>query len=144
MNENKQDEYQPKKELDSQPLPEHIHDDSNGLDYTLVDGIYYLPDLLAGEDECELGVWAMRRLNFLKEFRHSVFVALKTSGVLNTYLSKTDREAEAMYDRLIVQMSKSESLTEELKLEDATAWFAFTNSIHNRAREIVNAEIIFA
>lgn len=41
-------------------------------------------------------------------------------------------------------MAAREGVTEALKAEDQMLWVQCGNNIHNRAREIVNAELIFA
>lgn len=48
-----------------------------------------------------------------------------------------------MYDRLIKQIAEKEGVTEQLKAENQMEWVGRMNNIANRAREIVNAEIIY-
>ena len=48
-----------------------------------------------------------------------------------------------MCSRMVKQMADREDITEQLKVEDQMEWVARMNSIHNRATEIVNTEIIY-
>ena len=48
-----------------------------------------------------------------------------------------------MFLRLVEQMAKRESVSEQLKAENQMEWVGRTNSIRSRAAEIVNAELIF-
>ena len=47
-------------------LPQHVHDEGNGLDYTLY-GDYYLPDLELPKEQRPIGRWGKMRLEYLKE-----------------------------------------------------------------------------
>jgi len=143
VNKTYNNENQPRERLDNQPLPEHIHDDNNGLDYTLVDGAYYLPNLLPPDDEeYTPGIWGRRYLIYLKEYRPSLLTGLR-SGNLSAHLRRIEESAEAMYENLVARMGESDGLTNQLKLDDQMAWVRLTNSIRHRAEEIVKAEIIY-
>lgn len=47
-----------------------------------------------------------------------------------------------MYSRLVKQMAEREGVNEKLKVENQMLWVQRMNSICNRAKEIVSAEII--
>ena len=49
-----------------------------------------------------------------------------------------------MMFRLVEQMADKEGVTEQLKTERPMLWVGRINEIQARAREIVNAEIIYA
>jgi hypothetical protein len=141
------EEHQPKEALEpkDEPLPERIHDSSNGLDYVLVDDWYYLPDFGTGADNCyQLGIWAQRRLRFIKNHRRTLYCELLASGKLAEHLCEIDRSAEVMFERLVVQISEREGLTETQKAENQMLWVQLANSIRNRATEAVNQDIVFS
>jgi hypothetical protein len=141
------EEHQPTEALEpkDESLPERIHDSSNGLDYVLLDGWYYLPDFGAGDGDCyQLGIWARRRLRFIKNHRRALYSELLTSGQLTEHLREIDRSGEVMFERLVVQISEHEGLTDELKAADQMAWVQLANSIRNRATEAVNQDIVFS
>ena len=45
--------------------------------------------------------------------------------------------------RIVEQMAESEGITEQLKATDQVAWVGEMNNIWSRAREVVNAELIY-
>ena len=47
-----------------------------------------------------------------------------------------------MYDRLVKQLKEQQGITEELKVDDMSAWVQAVNNITNQAREIVSNGII--
>ena len=115
-----------------------------GGTYTQV-GDYLLPNLKLPEEEkqANIGVWGMRRKRFLKE-NHRVFYSnLMTSGKLVTYLDDIEKQATAMFLRLVKELAEKENITEELKATDQMLWVKKMNNIRNRATEIVNTDIIY-
>lgn len=119
------------------------YDESNGLWYEL-QGDYYLPCLKLYEGEQKpVGLWGQRHLRHIKQHRKVLYTNLLTSGKLNGYLSDIDKQAEDMFSRLVKLIAESEDVTEQLKAEDQMEWVARMNSIHNRATEIINTEIIY-
>ena len=118
-------------------------DERTGLKYELV-GDYYL---VAGEDEPEedqpIGVWGQRHLRYLKEHRRVRYANLLTSGELNAYLADIDRQAEALFLRLVKQMADAEGITETLKVSDQMEWVRRMNSCRDRASETVYHQVIY-
>ena len=122
-------------------MEKKIYDEKNGLWYELR-GDYYLPCLkLPKEDHKPVGVWGQRHSRYLKEYKKAVYTSLLISGKLNSYLADIDQQATDMFLRLVEQM---ERVTEKLKVEDQMHWVGLMNNIADRAREIVNAELIYA
>lgn len=114
-----------------------------GGTYTQV-GDYLLPDLKLPEEEQQpIGVWGQRHRRYLKEHRRATHATLLTSGRLNSYLADIDRQAEAMFLRLVKQLAEAEGITETLKAADPMDWVGRMNSIRGRAMEIVNSELIY-
>ena len=112
--------------------------------YTQV-GDYFLPDLkLPEEEQKPIGVWGQRHRRYLKEHKRAVYTTLLTTGKLNSYLADIDQQAEGMFLRLVEQMAERERATEKLKAEDQMCWVGLMNNIADRAREIVNAELVYA
>ena len=119
-------------------MEKYITDPRTGLDYELV-GDYYL---IAGDDAPALGLWGQRRLRYLKAHRPFLYDDLLLSGQLEQHLHAIDADAAAMADRLTAQLSRSEGLTEALKVQDQMEWVRRMNSIQARVRELVTAELI--
>lgn len=62
---------------------------------------------------------------------------------LNEYLADIDEQAQKMYDELVQSFAKEEGCTEQLKATDQLLWVRKMNNANQRAREVVNAEIIY-
>lgn len=73
----------------------------------------------------------------------NMYFSLLANGELNSYLAEIDKLAREMYLRLVKQMAEQEGITELLKAENQMEWVGRMNNIASRAREIVNAEIIY-
>ena len=104
-----------------------------------------LPDLsLPAEKETEanIGVWAIRHKRYLKQNHKVVYYNLLTSSKLNKYLVDIESQAEHLFSRLVNYLAEK-NVTEELKANDMMLWMQKMNNIHNRAMEIVNAELIY-
>mgnify|MGYP000783467548 CR=1 FL=1 len=107
-------------------------------------GDYLIPCLTLPEEEQRfIGVWGQRHLRYLKEYSRSVYLKLLTSGRLNDYLAGIEEQAQKRFERIVEQMAESEGITEQLKATDQVAWVGEMNNIWSRAREVVNAELIY-
>ena len=117
--------------------------EQNGGLYT-VQGDYRLPDVtLPPEEERPIGIWGQRRLNYLKHYRKVLYYNLLTSGKLHSHLADTEEQAQALFSRLVKELSEKEGVTEQLKVENPMEWRRRMNNICNRVTEIVNSEVIF-
>lgn len=106
---------------------------------------YLIPDLtLPPKEEKPIGVWGQRHLRYIKEYKRLFYVNLLTSGGLNSYLADINEQAEELFFRLVKQLAEKECITEELKNTNQMAWIGAMNNIQARAREIVNADLIYA
>ena len=112
--------------------------------YTM-QGDYCLPDLtLPAEDERPIGVWAQRRLRYLKQHHKILYCNLLTSGKLRSHLADIEEEAQSLFLRLVKEYAELEGMTEQLKAENPTEWVQKMNNIRNRVAETVCADLIFA
>lgn len=116
-----------------------------GGTYTQV-GDYYLPDLKLPEEEkqANIGVWANRHRQYLKQHHRIRYYNLLTSEKLYPYLADIEEQAEAMFSQLVKAFAEKENVTEDLKATDQMLWVQKMNNIRNRATEIVNTEVIYA
>lgn len=121
-----------------------IHDNANGLDYTLVND-YYLPNLTvaAPAEQHPTGRWGRLHKKYLKEQHPIRYNQLLLSGELGSYLAKLDKQAEEQLALTIRQMREAEGVTEALKAADQLEWVQQMNNIRNRAEEIIKTELIF-
>ncbi len=106
---------------------------------------YLFPDLtLPPEEGKPIGIWGQRHLRYIKEHKRLFYVNLLTSGKLNAYLADINEQAEELFFRLVKQLAEKEGITEKLKSTDQMAWIGTMNNIRARAREVVNANLIYA
>ena len=121
-----------------------IHDNANGLDYTLVND-HYLPNLTvaAPTEQHSTGRWGRLHKRYLKEHHPIRYNQLLLSGELGSYLAKLDKQAEEQLALTIRQMQEAEGVTEALKAANQLDWVRRMNSIRNRAEEIIKTELIF-
>lgn len=121
-----------------------IHDNANGLDYTLVND-HYLPNLTvaAPAEQHPTERWGRLHKTYLKEQHPVRYNQLLLSGELSSYFAKLDKQAEEQLALIIRQMQEAEGVTEALKAENQLEWVRRMNSIRNRAEEIIKSELIF-
>ena len=125
-------------------LPRHIHDNQNGLDYTL-HGDYYLPVLTAQEaDSKPIGKWGRMHLAYLKGHKPGMYSHLILSGRLYRHLAELNDQAQARLGVIIRQMQHSEGVDEKMKAMDQMLWVGRMNNIRQRAEEIVIKEMVLA
>ena len=124
-------------------MDKYIYDEKNGLWYEL-QGDYYLPCLkLPEEPEVHIGIWGQRHRRYLKSHRRALYTSLLTSGKLNDYLTDLNEQAEAMFSRLVKQLSEKEGVTEGLKAENQMLWVQRMNNIRSAAMESVANDLIY-
>lgn len=124
-------------------MEKHITDEKTGISYTL-QGDYYLPDLaLPPEEEQPIGIWGQRYLRYIRQNKRLFYTNLLTSGKMYDHLLDIDRQADEMFSRLVEQMADREGITEKLKEENQILWVGRMNNVAERAREIVNTELIY-
>ena len=102
------------------------------ITYTM-QGDYLLPNLtLPDQDNRPIGLWGQQQLRYIKRSRPILYTNLLTKCKLNEYLADIDEQAQKMYD-----------CTEQLKATDQMLWVRKMNNATQRAREVVNAELIY-
>jgi hypothetical protein len=106
------------------------------------EGDYLLPDLLPPE-EPRIGVWGMRRRDFLRKHHDGLYTGMLLSGKLNKHLEEIDRSANEMFDLLMKQYADREAVTEELKMNDQMEWVCRMNGIRDRVIKVIMSELIF-
>ena len=106
-------------------------------------GDYCLPDVrLPPEEKRSIGIYGQRRRAYLKEHHRVLYYNLLTAGVLDGHLADIEEQAEAMFSRLVKQLSEKEGVTEALKSENQMLWVQRMNNIRSAAMEIVTNDLI--
>ena len=124
-------------------MNKQIHDQKNGLTYTLC-GDCYLPDLnLPDADKTPLGHYGRMRLNYLREYRPGLYTRMILSGKLYEHLTEIDQTSRRQMEQIISQIAQTEGVDEKLKANDQMAWVGRMNSIRQRVEEMVLEELIY-
>ena len=125
-------------------MKKSIHDNANGLDYTLVND-HYLPNLTAAApaEQHPTGRWGRLHKTYLKAQHPVRYNQLLLSGELSGYLAKMDKQTEEQLALTVRQMQEAEGVTEALKAANQLEWVRRMNSIRNRAEESIKSELIF-
>ena len=108
-------------------------------------GDYFIPNLTLPEEEEPrfVGVWGQRHLQYLKEYRKTVYLDLLMRGRLSSYLADIEGQAQERFERIMEQMKQEQGITEQLKAENQMEWVSRMNNIQACAREVVNGELIY-
>ena len=113
------------------------------ITYTM-QGDYLLPNLtLPEQDSRPIGLCGQQHLRYIKRSRPILYTNLLTKCKLNEYLADIDEQAQKMYNELVQAFAKEEGCTEQLKATDQMLWVRKMNNAAQRAREVVNEEIIY-
>ncbi len=105
------------------------------------EGDYLLPDLVPPESP-HIGIWGMRRRDYLKKHHDGIYNGMLLTGKLNAHLEEIDRSANEMFDLLVKQYAEREGVTEQLKAENQMEWVRRMNSIRDRAEEVMMTNLI--
>ena len=116
--------------------------EQNGGSYRMV-GDYRIPNItLPAEANKPLGIWGLKRKDYLMKHKRVQFNIMLMNGTLWTHLAEVDEQASDMFSRLVEQMRVNEDITEQSKEQNQMVWVARMNNIEARAREIVNEDLI--
>ena len=91
-----------------------------------------------------IGTWGRLHYDFLYRNQRSVINAMQLKGTLHDYLMGIDKDAEDMFNLIVKQTAEIEGVTEQLNAVNQMEWVARMNNIRNRAKEVVNTDIVFA
>ena len=95
-------------------------------------------NLRANKDDSEL---SMRVVLSLENLGDAVEITVTDGG---TGIADLNEQAEAMFSRLVKQLSEKEGVTEALKAENQMLWVQKMNNIRNATMEIVSDDLIYA
>lgn len=104
-------------------------------------GDYYFPNI-KGNHQMQLSKYCRMKLKHLKELQQGIYFKLLSTNQLSIYLQTIDKEANEMYERLLIDFKKQRGLTEELKEKDQMQWGKEMNNIQNCNNENIGKEII--
>ena len=109
------------------------------------EGDYLIPNLiLPDSSEYHIGKYGSMRRSYLKEHDSIQYNDYLLEGTLFKHLAEIDQACNDRMEIIVTAMAKQEGVTEELKVTDQIEWVRRSNSIHNRAEEIVLTELVYA
>ena len=123
-------------------LPLHIHDDNNGLDYTL-HGDYYLPDLKAPETP-PLNRWGRMAFDTLRKQHSGRFTRMLLDGTLYPYCHDIGQQGQVRFYDLMQGYQYCWGINEALKSCDPMKWVGLMNLARAEAAQNVLDELIHA
>ena len=108
-------------------------------------GDFNIPNLILPLEEANiiLGKWGMLHKDYFLKHKKVLFTTLLAEGKLWQYLADIDAQAQQMFDILVEQMKTAEGITEQLKSDNQIEWVQRMMSIEDRAREVVNNDLIY-
>ena len=121
-------------------LPRHVHDERNGLDYTL-HGDYYLPDLEVPETP-PLNQWSRMVFDRLQKQHPAIFTRMLLDGTLYPYCHDIGQQAEEQFDVLIQGYQRCWGIDEALKSHDPMKWVGLMNLARAEAEQSIFGEIL--
>jgi hypothetical protein len=80
-------------------MEKRIIDEKTGIEYVLVDDIYY-PVLVLEDEGINFGKYGRMRLNYLKEHRKDLYTEMLVRETLYQHIEDIQREAIKMIERL--------------------------------------------
>ena len=104
---------------------------------------HLVPNLQApAQTETDIGTWGRRRKSYLKENRKGLYTVMKTQGTLFSHLAEINSQAEAMWEKLVASLAKTQGVDNELKKSDQMLWVGRMNGIRSLATETVLSDLI--
>ena len=106
---------------------------------------YLMPDLTAPQQTTpDIGTWGRRRKRYLKENCPGLYTVMKTEGTLFDHLAEVNRQAEAMWERLVEELAKAQGVDAQMKQRDQMGWVGHMNAIRSQAAETVGHDLIYS
>lgn len=116
--------------------------EQNSGTYRMV-GDYKIPNItLPAEANKPLGVWGIKRKDYLMHHKRVQFNIMLMNGTLWSHLAEIDEQASDMFSRLVEKMKVAEGITEQLKADNQMEWVACMNNIEARAKECVSRNLL--
>ena len=108
------------------------------------EGDYFVPNLaLPDTGTYRVGKYGRMRRHYLKEHRPALYSTMLLNGTLSQHLAETDETCHERMERICADLAAQEGVNEALKSSNQLEWVRCMNGIHNRAEEIVMAELVY-
>ena len=117
--------------------------DNNSSDILgIVDGSYFLPNLILNQPRKPLGKYGRLRRTYLKEKRPVLYHTMLMNGSLYPHLMEVEQTAESRMRQTMAQLLKQNPAPD--KEQNQMAWVQHMNSLKAQAEELVLNELIYS
>jgi hypothetical protein len=120
-------------------MEKRIIDEKTGIEYVLVDDIYY-PIFVLEDEGVNFGKYGRMRLNYLKEHRKELYTEMLVRDTLYEHIEDIQREALDMIERLEKQYIRQNSLASD---NDFMENYNIRQQARDYADEVVKRELIY-
>ena len=109
------------------------------------EGDYQIPNLMIEEtNENQVqGKYYHMRLNYLKEQKKGLYMALLMKNELTSHLVEIQKLATERIETIMKELMKKANISEEMKAQDQMKWVQIMNNLKNTAEEITIQELIY-
>ena len=147
MTEQKEQRYDINYYADLIGKTDRMIDPVNGLSYHR-EGEVWIPDIALEpeltEDDRPTWPWGVRRREYLKVYRPSLYQQHVLHCTLWTHMKDIQEQAQNRLDTMIPRMAAEQGVTEELKKTDLLCWVGMMNNIRHSVEETIYADLIYA
>ncbi|MEG0960246.1 MAG: TnpV protein [Erysipelotrichaceae bacterium] len=106
-------------------------------------GDYYYPNLTIKQAKVSLSKYGRMRMQYLKQHQIELYFKLLANGELYSHIKEVDKQANDLYDKLLVDFKNKRNITEALKERNQILWVQEMNDIHNCIDEVICCDIIY-
>ena len=116
--------------------------DNNSSDILgIVDGSYFLPNLILNRPRKQLNRYGRMRRNYLMEQRPVAYSTMLLNGTLYPHLWEVEQTAENRMQQLMKELLESNPAPD--KEQNQMAWVQHMNSLKAQAEEMILTELIY-
>lgn len=120
-------------------MEKRIIDEKTGIEYVLVDDIYY-PIFVLEDEGVNFGKYGRIRLDYLKEHRKELYAEMLVKDMLYEHIEDIQREALEMIERLEKQYIRQNSVTKD---NGFMKNYNLRQQAKDYAEEVVKRELIY-
>ena len=117
--------------------------DNNSSDILgIVDGSYFLPNLILNQPRKPLGKYGRLRRTYLMNHRPVLYNTMLLNGSLYPTLTELEQTAVAMKEHLMTELLAKNPAPDKEK--NQMAWVQHMNSLQEQVEEVIRTELIYS
>lgn len=106
-------------------------------------GDYYYPNLTTKQAKVSLSKYGRMRMRYLKQHQYGLYFKLLSNGELYSHLEEVDKQANDLYDKLLIDFKNKRNITEALKEKNQMQWVQEMNNIDTCINEVICDTLIY-